>query len=91
MGSRGISGRSTHPTGLRYRRIDSTRFGEAEGFVATADLRISRTSSSMDLPWSAARSLSFFFVVSSSWRIVIVAMQAMLALVVSSRNRAEHR
>ncbi len=70
--SRGKSGRSTPPRAAKRRRMDSARFPSLVRSLLSAIRRISRTSSSIDLPWRAARTRSRVFVDSSSLRMVML-------------------
>jgi len=73
--SRGGNASSTPPRGSIRRRIDSARLSRGTRFARSPVRRISRASSSMDLPWLAARRRSFAFTVSSRRRIVMLAIQ----------------
>ena len=72
--SRGGSVSSTPPSGSTYRRIDSARLSRGRRGALRPALRISRASSSIDLPWPAARRRSFVLTASSRRRIVMLAI-----------------
>ena len=72
-GSRGGNSRSTPPRGVIRARMELARFRRAI-FGFTAFLRITRASSSMERPLSAARIRSRVFTSSSRLRIVMLAM-----------------
>ena len=79
--SRGGNASSTPPRWSTCRRIDSPRFSRGRTLLALSPaLRISRASSSMDLPWLAANRRSFALTVSARRRIVMLAMTAMISL-----------
>jgi len=80
IGSRGNGSKSTPPSGANRRRIAWARFNRFSGAVFNALFRISRASCSMDRPCIAARILSFRLVASSSFRMIMLAMQSMIAL-----------
>jgi len=73
-GSRGRRGSSTPSTAARRRRIDSAKLRAGARRPLRAALKISRASSSMERPWREARIRRRSLVVSSSRRIVILAM-----------------
>ncbi len=73
-GSREGSASSTPPSESICRRIDSAKFKVRRGSGLSPDLRISRASSSMDLPWWAARTRSRDLSASSSLLIVMLAI-----------------
>jgi hypothetical protein len=74
MGSRGAISRSTPPKGSNRLRIASARFKGRFGSSARAEVRTRRASSSIDLPWRAARTRSRAFTTSSRRRIVMLAI-----------------
>jgi hypothetical protein len=79
-GSRSGNSRSNPPKGSTSFRMCETHSAPVSAAAgASASRRISRASSSMDFPCSAARMRSFVFNASSSCRIVNVAMLAMIA------------
>src|ERR1700683_3381986 len=87
IGFRGYGSKSTPPHGAKRFRIASTRSAPVFGFCRRALLRISLASCSIERPFMAARTLSFRFVVSSRFRIVMLAMQSMIALQSLIANR----
>ena len=72
--SRGGKASSTPPRGSICRRIDSARLSRGTRCPATPAFRISRASSSMDLPWPAARRRRFALTASSRRRTVMLAI-----------------
>src|SRR5947209_1213338 len=77
---RGGNSRSTPPKGANLRRIISAKLPFGGGGALRAERKISRASCSIERPCWAARTLSRVLVLSSSCRIVNVAMLSILAL-----------
>lgn len=79
-GSRGKRSSSTPPNGSQIARICLSNSAPLLAFWRVASLRISRTSSSIDRPFLAARIFSCRFVLSEMFRTSMLAMQSMIAL-----------
>src|SRR5580698_5786971 len=80
IGSRGDSSSSNPPRGANRRRTMSARLSLRLGWATSAERRISLASSSIERPLFAARILRRDLTLSSSCRMVKVAMLSMLAL-----------
>lgn len=73
--SRGGSASSTPPKGSICRRIDCARLSREARSGLSPAFRISRASSSMDLPWVAALKRSFALTASSRRRMVMLGIE----------------
>ncbi len=89
MGSLGAISSSTPPSGANNAPIARARLWLGSASCRAADRRIVRASSSIETPWRAARTWRPRFTAGSRFRIVIVAitqMLAMLAIIVNGRE-----